>query len=237
MLQLDDILAALKEASAAPPPPLSAPRPGWTPPPRRVVPPDPDDHPCDLTTLLAASDKLLAVSRGEAQPDNRDEPIFRKIHTPEQLLQERVDMDHGQVRQTAMRRLGRQRNLSKLPPGFFSAYADDLLKGNPLATPGEGLNPLEMTDQHRHITQVGLGGVDPTSISEGMQAVQPSNFGFIDAIAGPESNMAGVSVRAATGTRLGADGRIYQKLRDRRAGKDRWVSNADLADKVLALPD
>lgn len=60
---------------------------------------------------------------------------------------------------------------------------------------------------------MGPGGIPSAdSITNEAQAVHPSQFGFIDVISGPESEKAGVDVRAAWGTKVGSNGRIYQKI-------------------------
>ena len=51
------------------------------------------------------------------------------------------------------------------------------------------------------------------------------------------SERAGIDVRLATGARIGSDGRIYQLMRNRRTGKNQWVSPTDLVGKTLKLPD
>jgi hypothetical protein len=51
------------------------------------------------------------------------------------------------------------------------------------------------------------------------------------------SERAGIDVRLATGARIGSDGRIYQLLRNRKTGKNQWVSPTDLVGKTLKLPD
>ena len=51
------------------------------------------------------------------------------------------------------------------------------------------------------------------------------------------SERAGIDVRMATGTRIGSDGRIYQLMRNRKTGKNQWVSPTDLVGKTLKLPD
>jgi hypothetical protein len=50
------------------------------------------------------------------------------------------------------------------------------------------------------------------------------------------SQNAGIDVRAATGSRLGSDGKIYQRFKTR-AGKLVWLSPEDTQDLVVKLPD
>jgi DNA-directed RNA polymerase beta subunit len=85
---------------------------------------------------------------------------------------------------------------------------------------------------------MGPGGIgDPNAITVDMQSVSATQFGFIDPIAGPESEKAGIDVRLASGARIGSDGRIYQLLKNRKTGKNEWVSPSDMRGKTLKLPD
>jgi hypothetical protein len=51
------------------------------------------------------------------------------------------------------------------------------------------------------------------------------------------SEKAGVDVRLAYGTRIGSNGRVYQKFRNRKTGKMEWLDSAAVRDKVVRLPD
>lgn len=51
------------------------------------------------------------------------------------------------------------------------------------------------------------------------------------------SERAGIDVRAAYGTKLGSDGKIYQKFYDRRRKQHRWLSAADLDGLTVKIPD
>ena len=230
MLTLEEILGAIK-AAAEPTPPVAKMAP-------YAPPPDPDDHPLDIPTILHSTDKLLAISRGTQEPDERDSLGFRRLLAPEDLLAERVAMDAGGIRKVAMRRLSRQKNLKMLPPNFFTSYGEGILFGNPLATPLEETNPLHIVEQARRVSQMGVGGLpDSGSVTPEAQAVHPSVFGFIDAIAGPESELAGVDTRLAVGARIGTDGKVYQRMINRRTGREEWVSPDKLQGKVLGLPE
>lgn len=50
------------------------------------------------------------------------------------------------------------------------------------------------------------------------------------------SERAGVDIRLAWGAKIGSDGRLYQRMRNR-AGKLEWVSPTQLVGKTLKLPD
>ena len=48
-----------------------------------------DDVSMSPDALLAITEKLLAVNRGHAAPDERDSLAFRRVHTPDKLFAER----------------------------------------------------------------------------------------------------------------------------------------------------
>lgn len=197
-----------------------------------------DDVPADVDTILASTEKLLAISKGLTDTDDRDSLQFRRIHTVSDLLNERIHLDADKLLRIAMRRLGKQRNLKVLHVDHFGPYASGLIVGHPLSSPLEEINPMHLAEQARRITALGPGGIPSTdSVTEEAQNVNPSQFGFFSSLETPESEKAGVDVRQAWGTKLGTDGRIYQQMLNRRTNKQEWVSPADLADKAVGLPD
>ena len=163
---------------------------------------------------------------------------FRKTFTPDKLMAERIIMDAGKLRQNTMRQLAKRRTLQPLSVGHFDDYAAKLLIGHQLSSPLEEINPMSLTEQQRRITSMGPGGLPSSeSITDASRDVHPSQFGFIDVLAGPESERAGVDVRAAHGTKIGDNGLIYQRFKNRRTGKHEWLSPKDVSGHVIGLPD
>lgn len=199
---------------------------------------DPDD---DMTlgpeALLAASQKLLAINRGEADPDERDALYNARVYMPDKLFSERILLDATKSIRGAVRRAARQRNLSGISAGQFDDLLEGLIIGNPLSSPIEEINPMHIVEQNRRITRMGPGGIaSDDQITEEAQAVHPSTFGFLSPLETPESERAGIDLRLSLGARIGTDGKIYQKFRNRRTGKYQWLSPADLRGKVIGLP-
>lgn len=138
--------------------------------------------------VLAASNKLLAVNRGEAQTDERDSQAYKRIMTTDRLVRERIRMDADHTARKLMRMLARRRTLDAYTPYHFDHYATGLLLGNPLSTPLEEINPMHIVEQQRRVTLMGPGGIgNSQAITPGMNAVHASQFGFIDPLMGPES--------------------------------------------------
>lgn len=191
-----------------------------------------------ISTILAATEKLLAVNRGLTDPDERDSLEFRRVLTPAELFAERIDLDAGQVMRKSLRRLARAKTLKPLGSGHFDGYITGMITGNPLSTPLEEINPIHLVEQARRITQMGPGGLpSEDSISAEAQNVHPSQFGFLSPVEGPESSRAGVDTRMAWGAKIGSDGNLYQRFYNRRAGRHEWVSPSSLVNKAVALPD
>lgn len=137
--------------------------------------------------VLAASEKLLAINRGLAETDERDSLKFQKILRPHSMLRESIKMDAGKVARQMMYQAARRKNLSSMQTAAFDPYVERLLVGNPLTSPLEEINPMQLTESARRITKMGPGGLGSSeSITEEAQAVHPSQFGFISPIEGPE---------------------------------------------------
>lgn len=197
-----------------------------------------DDVSADVDTILAATEKILAISRGMTDPDERDSLEYRRVYSPDKLFAERVELDADKLRRTLMRRLSRQRSLKALPVAYFDPYVEGMVVGHPMSAPLEEINPLQLVEQARRITAMGPGGLGSAEqITTEAQNIHPSTFGFISSIEGPESERIGIDTRLAWGARLGSDGRIYQRFANRRSGKPQWLSPDDLTGKVIGLPD
>lgn len=188
--------------------------------------------------VLASTEKLLAINRGLTDTDERDSMKFQKVFRTHSLLRERIKMDSGKVARTAMFQAAKHRSLKGLAPGAFNSYVNSILVGNPLTAPLEEINPMQLAENARRITAMGPGGLGSSeSITEEAQSVHPSQFGFIDNSAGPESERAGIDVRIANGVKIGSNGRLYQKFFSRAKNKYVWLSPEDLDGHTIKLPD
>lgn len=141
----------------------------------------------DLNDIMAGSKRLIAINRGDAEPDDRDSLAFKRVYTTGDLIAERIHIDAEKTARTLLRKLNRKRSLKNLPSGIFNRYTEGHIVGNPLSSPLEETNPVQLLEQQYRITQMGPGGIGSESaLTEEMQNVNPSEFGFIDPLAGPE---------------------------------------------------
>lgn len=191
-----------------------------------------------LHGLKAASQKLLAVNRGFEDPDERDSVAFKKYFSTGKIINERIRTDVGGSRKKLLRLAASRKNLNALSPFHFNDYTEKQLVGNPLSAPLDEINPMQLIENARRTTMMGPGGISgDDSVTDSMRNVTASQFGFIDAVSGPESSRIGVDNRIAWKAKLGTDGRIYQIYRNMKTGELEYLNANDLADKIVKLPD
>lgn len=194
--------------------------------------------PVGLHGVLASTEKLLAVNRGLIPTDERDSLQYKKTFRTADLMRERIRLDADKMKRQLVRKVARTRNLNPLHPFYFDPYTEKHLIGNPLSSPLEEINPMQLVEQARRVTLMGPGGIGTSqAITEDMQSLLPSTFGFLSALEGPESERIGIDSRFAMGSKIGSNGRIYQKFWDNRKGKYRYMSAEDLDGLVVKLPD
>jgi DNA-directed RNA polymerase beta subunit len=185
--------------------------------------------------ILAATGKLLRVSQGAEQPDDRDHLAYQSFHGPEDLFAERIRRDHGRHRQTLFRKISQAGSLARMPSGALTPQIEQIFSGSGLAQNIEEINPAEVLDKQSRITRMGEGGIPSyDSIPDEARAVQPSHMGFMDPLRTPESFAVGVDVHLARSARKGADGKIYTQLRNARTHREEWKSPQDLSDSAVA---
>jgi DNA-directed RNA polymerase beta subunit len=206
-------------------------------------PEDPDYVPFGVKGVLGATERLLAVSRGLDEPDNRDSYGFKRIWGVDKHLGERIRLDAGKIRRQQIRTAAKLRSLKGTHPFAFDTYTRGLILGdpgeaNPLSSPLEEINPLHLLEQARRITQMGPGGIQSSqAITADGQNVSASQFGFVSSIAGPESEKIGIDARLAHGVRIGSDGQLYQQFKNSRTKQLEWKTPGEIEHLTVRIPD
>lgn len=190
-----------------------------------------------LDAILATTRKLLGVSRGEMDVDDRDHLAYQQVLGPEDLMAERLKKDHGRIRSGLLWKASLKRNLSGVQPGALDRQLEAALLTSGLGNVMEEVNPAEILDKQTKVTRLGDGGIPSLdSVPEESRNVQPSHLGFIDPIRTPESFRSGIDTYFASGAKKGTDGRIYAAFRDPHTGETRHYSPQELTEKAVAFP-
>lgn len=148
----------------------------------------PDEYvPVGLGGILAATGKALAMNRGLVDQDHRDGIQFKRLMNTADFMAERVRLDAGGLLRKTLVHAARHRSLKGFMPGAFDGWAEGQLISNPLSSPLEEINPLDVHNQNRRVTLMGPGGIGSAEmVTESMRAVHPSIFGFLSVSEGPE---------------------------------------------------
>lgn len=188
-----------------------------------------------LDALLDATRKLLAVNKGEAGVDDRDNLAFMTLHGPEDLISERVGRDR-MVLGKALWKVSRQGHLGSMPPNLLTRGIDSAIMSSGLGAPGEMINPLMIYEQQGRISRMGEGGIPSLdSVPADSRNVQPSHFGFLDPLTTPESLRVGVDSRIASLAKKGTDGQVYSQAFRDRFGRPLTLTPAQAARRTIAF--
>ena len=178
----------------------------------------------DSEVLRRAAQKMIAVSRGEEDQDDRDAPQFKEYLGVEDLLRERVDKDAGRLLRQLMFKIRRSRSLKSVPRSALTPYVNSFMLGSGLASPLEESNPLHYLEQMYRVSGFGEGGIGSSeAVTDDAREINPNQLGFLGTIEGPESEKIGVDARFAYDTYKGDDRRIYGRFKDVRTGKDLFL--------------
>lgn len=187
--------------------------------------------------MLRATQKLLDINRGDAKPDNRDNPRYASVYSIEDLMRERIDKDAGRLTKSLLYKVRRDRSLNRLPKNALTPYLDSFILGSGLTMPGEETNPLSNLTQMNRISRFGEGGIrSEDAVTMEAHDVHGDWMGFVDPVAGPESMRIGVDVRASYRTFKGKDKKLYGEFINARTGKEEFVDMGTAADRVVAFP-
>ena len=190
-----------------------------------------------LEAILATTKKLLAISRNEADVDDRDHLAFQTFHGPEDLIAERLAKDYGGIRRRLFNRASWRGNLSAVPTNALNKQVEAVLLRSGLAQVIDQINPADALDKQSLTSRMGEGGIPSIdSIPDEARSVQPSHFGFYDPVQTPESMRVGVDLHLARAVRKGADGKLYAPFIDTSTGKTVYRSPQDVADEAIAFP-
>ena len=186
-------------------------------------------------TLLEASNKVLKVSKGEAEQDYRDSLEFQKIDGPADYFGERIIRDGGGIANSLLWRVSKKGDFADIPTAFMNKHVDAIFNEARHATYVDGSSPFSGIDQSTKITRIGEGGISGvrTAPSE-TRSVQDTFAGFIDPIRSSESLLVGLDMYLSNGVRKGDDGRLYTQLRNAKTGKEEWVDSLTVARSIVA---
>jgi len=192
--------------------------------------------------LLATSGKILAVTRGDKEPDERDSMEFKSIHDIEDMLSERIDKQARKLEFGIKRNLDRKDQIKHIiSSNTFGSHVDTFFTGSDeystITSVTNQTNPLSMIGEANKVTLLGPGGISNIdSVTMDTRNVHPTSFGFLDPIHSPDSSKIGTTLHvAASSVKDGNE--MKTALVDRRTGKHIFRTPSQLNGTVVAFSD
>ena len=187
--------------------------------------------------LLGVTKKLLQISRGEAESDDRDNLAFNEVYGPEDIFEERLLKDTGSYRRQLFYNIIQKYkgNIEKLPAGALTRQIDSAILASGLAANPEEINSLDIFDKAYSLTKMGTGGMPSiNSAPDESRSVHASQRGYIDPARTPESLRVGIDTYLATASRKGSDRQLYTPVLNP-SGEQTYVRPKDLMRKTVAI--
>ena len=187
--------------------------------------------------LLRGLQKVVNVSRGIEQPDDRDALAFKTIHSVEDFIDERLHKNKKQIQFSIENRMRKNDKLDQIMnSGHLNGHIFSFFNSAALSEIPSQINPLAVINSSFKTTITGEGGIENAeSIMPESQALHPTHLGYLDPINTPESKKIGVTLNLAIGTsKKGND--LCAKFINVKTGKEEELSTIDAYSKVIALP-
>lgn len=192
----------------------------------------------DPEAILITSNKLLYYAQQKPKTlDERNHMAFKKIHTVDDFIKERILLDVRENQRKLQRKLDRTPDVHKvLPSNFFGTGIQRFITTAAVAGTPLQISPLEIFDHVLKVTSMGEGGIQTEhAIPEESRYMHMSQVGVIDLVRTPENHRGGVELRFTYNTARDPEGNIYVKLQTK-SGQSVTVKTTDLFNKVIALP-
>lgn len=187
--------------------------------------------------LLLSSSRILDISRGVAEEDDRQSLSAKDIASTEDFIVEALERKSGEVRRRVLNNLDRKDTISDiLTAHSYSKIIKGVFAGAQLP---DQTNPLQFVSGYLRTTLRGaqFGGVKGEhSALDRDKLINPSHLGFLDPVQTPEGEDTGIALHLPLGVRK-EDRELKIKVWNTRSKG--WVDATPglLERAVVAYPD
>lgn len=183
--------------------------------------------------LMAASKKLLGISRGQQQGDAKDSLRYQKVYGPVEYFAQHVQRDGGSVARSLLWKATNKGNLDFIGSGSLQPHVSSVFNESNLTRFVDNSTPLDGVDNSMLLTRLGQGGLNSQdSAPIQMRLVQPSYYGYVGGVRTAQKSP-GITAYLAKNVLKGTDGRLYQKFYNPRTGKEQLVDSQKAAASVV----
>lgn len=189
--------------------------------------------------LLDSTSKLLAISRGEADPDPRDSVVFEEILDVSDFLNDRLTAMAGRIQWKVKNRLDKYKKVEDVwTADFVNQPIKTFFSQVSFAEVPTQVNPVDMFSGMTKTTIIGnVGGISSVfNVPVDSRMLDNSHLGFLDPVNTPEG--AGVGTVLHLPIAAGKIGREPSTIVvNAKTGKREERTAIDLFDKNVAFPD
>ena len=188
-------------------------------------------------SLMTASNKIIKINKGEAEPDDREALVFKSFYGPEDHIRERLIKNSKKIISSLQFKLDKTRSINKsLSTNSFDPYVVGVITRSQLSSPPNQTNIMSIIGDNSKMTIMGEGGIgSANAITNEARQISNTEAGFIDPLHTPEGGNIGVTVHTSIGTvKIGND--LYGKFLTPN-GKKVLLRPLDVYDKNIAFPD
>ena len=192
----------------------------------------------DPNVLTKTSTRLLALTRGEIDSDNRDSLENQRFVMAPEMIAERIRKDAGGTMRNILWKATKDGNVDRIPPAALSRYIHSLFTDSGLSQVIEETNLLDAYQRATKITRMGEGGIgsiDSAPMSSRM--VHNTYKAFVDPVSSVESLRVGLDTQAAINVLKGNDGLIYSPLINAVSGRKQLVSSIESSVVPVAFAE
>jgi DNA-directed RNA polymerase subunit beta' len=188
-------------------------------------------------SLMASAKRVLDISRGKAEPDDRQSLAAKDITSTPDFVERFITRGQRDITRKITAVIDRASRLADLPVrDLYTGAIGNTFRGAQLP---EQTNPLQFLSGHMRTTILGadFGGIKGgDTIKTDDKLINPSHLGFLDPVQTPESESTGISLHLPIGARK--KGKILvTRVWDVKKGAFIEATPGTLERAVVAYPD
>ena len=193
-----------------------------------------------IELILQATQKILDVSKGDKEEDNRESLIHNHIYDLSDFIVERMGQRQymSRIKRTLERNIQNYDKVSQIiQKDIFQNPVESTFTQTNLSRMPKQTNPMDQMSSYTELTMMGEGGIMSThAVTRDVRAIDPSHIGFIDPAHTPEGSNVGTTLHITTGAKKrGKD--LVNTFYDVKNKKTVELTPRELYTSVVCFPE
>lgn len=192
--------------------------------------------------MLAVIQKILGVSRGEKEEDNKESLIHNDVFDLSDFVVERLNQRQYKFKfDRVLKRKLRDKKLRRVvdiyQKDLFQTPVESTFTQTNLSRIPKQNNPMDTASSFSEITVMGEGGImSGHAVTRDVRAVDPSHLGFIDPAHTPEGQNIGTTLHLAKGVKKKGKSLVTQ-VYDVKTGKTAELTPREFYKAKVTFPE